>query len=181
MTSQQTENAADAKPQQTAAKSTGVLVVSGVAVAGGAVGAAVSLTALDQSSRTGPGPGFMPAVVFTALALCGAACAVRQWRALRALSATEPAEEADEPTPVGGDPPASWWRPLAVAGLLVAYLLAIPWLGFLGATFAFSTGTLVVVGHRWLRAAIEAACIAVAAWTLFVWLLQLPLPDWVRI
>lgn len=164
------------------AGSVGVLVVSGVATLVGVGGAAISLTALEQTSREGPGPGLVPTAVLTTLALCGAACALREYLLLRRSSPVDEADRAAGASVAADDESsASWSRPLIVAGLLVLYVLAIPWLGFLAATFAFSVGTLVVVGHRWLRALIEAAGVAVGAWALFVWLLALPLPDWVRL
>lgn len=176
------ENVSAGESDHSPAGSRGVLVVSAVATLVGVGGAAMSLSALEQTSREGPGPGLVPTGVLSALALCGVVCALREYLLLRRYSsAGEVDRAAGESAAADTESSLTWSRPVVVAGLLGLYLLAIPWLGFLAATFAFSTGTLVVVGHRWLRALVEAAGVAVGAWALFVWLLALPLPDWVRL
>lgn len=68
-------------------------------------------------------------------------------------------------------------RSVAMAGLTLAYILALGRMGFLGATTLFLALAMGGLGQRrWGRVIAVAALGSVAVWLLFVWLLKVPLP-----
>lgn len=69
-------------------------------------------------------------------------------------------------------------RVLAVLGLVVAYVLALPWIGFVPATLAFLLATMWYSGVESLpRATIVAVGVTLALYYTFVVFLRVPLPE----
>lgn len=109
-----------------------------------------------------PGARLMPAVIGVALLALGAGHVVR------------PA------SPAGGErwPDRHGWRRVGfVLGLLVLYVGALPWLGFLPATAVFVLALLRFIGtFAWPTALALTAVIALASHVVFKHWLGMPLP-----
>ncbi len=59
---------------------------------------------------------------------------------------------------------------------LVAFCLALPWVGYPAAAFAFVTVVLRYLGSRWTTALLTGALSAAGSYVLFAVLLDVPLP-----
>ena len=59
---------------------------------------------------------------------------------------------------------------------LVAFCLALPWVGYPAAAFAFVTIVLRYLGARWTTALLTGALSSAASYGLFAVLLDVPLP-----
>lgn len=70
------------------------------------------------------------------------------------------------------------WRVLIFFSVaVVAYVLLIPWLGYLLSTVAFMAGVLIVSGaSKWLLATSVGVGFTFFIWVVFVWFLRLPAP-----
>lgn len=70
------------------------------------------------------------------------------------------------------------WRVLIFfSAAVVAYVLLIPWLGYLLTTVSFMAGVLFVSGaSKWSRALLVGIGFTFFVWVVFVWFLRLPAP-----
>ncbi|HAV65649.1 MAG TPA: hypothetical protein DCY13_25150 [Verrucomicrobiales bacterium] len=120
----------------------------------------------DRGARTNPndpGPWFLPLILGTLLCL----------GALVLLSAKRLANNG-APPPVDAEAPGPLtWQFL---GGLVAYLWAIPWLGFLLATPVFVWLLLLRLRVPWWQGALAAAGLTLAAQGMFSGIFKVPLP-----
>ena len=110
-----------------------------------------------------PGAGFYPvfvAVFAIVVALAAAASAYRSAPGTVAI-------ELDA---------ASRRRVVISVVALVAFCLALPWIGYPAAAFAFVTVVLRYLGGRWTTALLTGALSAAASYVLFAVLLDVPLP-----
>lgn len=68
-------------------------------------------------------------------------------------------------------------RVLSLLGLIVAYVVLLPWAGQLVGGFVFCLLLIrLLSGNGWVRAAIQAAVISAVAYLVFVRLLQVQMP-----
>ncbi len=134
--------------------------------------------AIPQSELADPvGPQGLPrvyAVVLAALSLILIA------RSLRSAKPPSPHAEPQKPQPSESRIPDPRSRPLRVLGMLligVAYIIVLPWLGYLLSVAALITATIyfqggVINGRSILVALSGAVCL----WLLFIWLLRIQYP-----
>lgn len=144
-----------------------VAPLAGVALA---VGLVLASRGLDEVAREGQlGPGFWPRLVLAGLGLACLLKALGDWRRgtpdPAAGAAMEPASEISRA------------RLAAGIALIVLYVLAAPWLGFMLATTAFIAAFMALAGAR-SPLAITANAVAGTAILLyaFVRVVYLPLP-----
>ena len=141
-----------------------VAPLAGVALAAGLY---LASRGLDEIAREGQlGPAFWPRLVLAGLALVCLLKAVAEWRrGTPASDDTEPAGEISRP------------RLAAGIALVVLYVLATPWLGFMLATAAFIVAFMVLAGARSpLVVATNAVLGTVVLLYTFVKIVYLPLP-----
>jgi len=110
-----------------------------------------------------PGAGFYPVIVAIfaiAVALMATASAFRGATAAAAIELGAPARR----------------RVVISVVALVVFCLALPWIGYPAAAFAFVTVVLRYLGGRWTTALLTGALSAAASYVLFAVLLDVPLP-----
>jgi len=111
-----------------------------------------------------PGAAVFPLVVAAVLALASLATLHEGWQ-------TDPTLRID--LPVGGDRR----RVLAIGGLLVGYVVLLPWLGQAICSLLFLVFALRALSEQpWPRVLVTAAALAAALYVLFVLLLKVPMP-----
>lgn len=139
-------------------------------LATGAIGAALSAGYLALAARLPlgamdqPGAGVFPVVVGILVLLSSIAVVWEGWRM--------PADETVD-MPAGADAA----RVLALLGLLVGYVLLLPWIGQLVGSFLFCLMVIRLLSRTpWPWLVVQAAAIAVAAELVFVRLLQVQMP-----
>lgn len=138
-------------------------VAAAVAFLGASALYVVQATRLPLGSLEQPGPGLFPVAVGTLLLAAGGAFL---WQALG------PAREG-----VGAPDARGTARVIGVAGTLVAFCLALPWLGYGGAAFGLLVALLHLFGlARWSVVAAVALLTTAASYYLFAFLLGVPLP-----
>jgi len=114
-----------------------------------------------------PGAGFYPVIVAVfaiAVALAATASAFRG-----AAPARGDVAELDA---------ASRRRVMISVVALVAFCLALPWIGYPAAAFAFVTVVLRYLGGRWTASLLTGALSSAGSYGLFAVLLDVPLPGW---
>jgi putative tricarboxylic transport membrane protein len=133
---------------------------------------------LPRGTVERPGPGFYP----MAVGVFGVAVALT-WVLSTLRRSREPAgAEApggDDAAATGTAPPPDHGarrRVLATAGLLVAFCLALPWIGYPVAAFAFVGLALRGMGARWSPALVIGLVSAAGSYYVFGVLLGVPLP-----
>lgn len=119
-----------------------------------------------------PGPGFYPTAVGAFLVLTAAFCFGRAvLQALREQSTATPI------IPALSAAQGNSKSTLQLLGLLVLYVGALPYLGFLPAIFAFLLLAMRTFGYRkWGRSLLITAVIVAVSWVTFVYWLKVPLP-----
>ncbi|BBK33941.1 putative tricarboxylic transport membrane protein [Stella humosa] len=142
----------------------------GAYLATGAIGVALSAGYLALARRLPlgeldqPGAGVFPVIVGTLVLLASLAVLWEGWRMPAAASVDLPA---------GADA----GRVLSLLGLIVAYVVLLPWAGQLVGGFVFCLLLIrLLSGNGWVRAAIQAAVISAVAYLVFVRLLQVQMP-----
>jgi putative tricarboxylic transport membrane protein len=124
--------------------------------------------AMPRGNLAFPGPGFFPAMVGGFLLLSAAGCLVQALvrpSAARAESGQAPAAARQV------------HRTALLLGLLAAYGLLLPGLGFPLAISLFVLAAMRVFGYRrWLAAILVAAGVAAVSYVVFVVWLKVPLP-----
>jgi putative tricarboxylic transport membrane protein len=140
-----------------------VAPLAGVALAAGLY---LASRGLDEVAREGQlGPAFWPRLVLAGLGLVCLLKALGEWRRAAASDDTEPAGEISRPKLAAG------------IALIVLYVLATPWLGFMLATAAFIVAFMVLAGARSpLVVAANAVVGTVVLLYTFVKIVYLPLP-----
>jgi putative tricarboxylic transport membrane protein len=144
-----------------------VAPLAGLALAAGLV---VASRGLDAVAREGQlGPGFWPRLVLAGVGLACLLKALSEWR--RATPDPAPGAETESAGEI------SRARLAAGIALIVLYVLATPWLGFMLATPAFIAAFMMLAGAR---SALAIASNAVAGTVIllytFVRIVYLPLP-----
>ena len=130
------------------------------------VAAGVYLTLAFQlpfGSGARPGAGFYPVIVAV---FAIAVALVATVSAFRGAAVAEPVE-LDAP---------SRRRVVISVVALVAFCLALPWVGYPAAAFAFVTVVLRYLGARWTTALLTGALSSAGSYVLFAVLLDVPLP-----
>jgi putative tricarboxylic transport membrane protein len=112
-----------------------------------------------------PGAGFYPVIVAVFAVVVALAATASAFRAT-------PRGEADA---VALDAAARRRVVISVAALAV-FCLALPWVGYPAAAFAFVTVVLRYLGGRWTTALLTGALSAAGSYGLFAVLLDVPLP-----
>ena len=142
----------------------------GAYLATGAIGVALAAGYLALARRLPmgemdqPGAGVFPVIVGILVLLASLAVLWEGWRM--------PADATVE-MPAGADA----GRVACLLGLIVGYVVLLPWLGQLVGSFLFCLLLVrLLSGQGWVRAAIPAAAIAAAAYLVFVRLLQVQMP-----
>jgi putative tricarboxylic transport membrane protein len=110
-----------------------------------------------------PGAGFYPVIVAIfaiVVALMATASAFRAATVAAAIELDAPARR----------------RVVVSVVALVVFCLALPWIGYPVAAFAFVTVVLRYLGGRWTTALLMGAVSAAASYVLFAVLLDVPLP-----
>lgn len=153
----------------------GLLAALGVALALGSVQYGI----FNEEGRIGPG--FMPFGAGVLLALFAVMIGVEAWRRrARASRATEePGEDGAREQAVEPEDGEAQNRTVAlVFGLTLAAILLVPVLGFLLSfgLLVFVLVTFVERGGLLLGVAL-GVCAVAFAWLVFVWFLQIPLPQ----
>ena len=140
-----------------------VAPLAGVALAAGLY---LASRGLDEVAREGQlGPAFWPRLVLAGLGLVCLLKALGEWPRTAASDDTEPAGEISRPKLAAG------------IALIVLYVLATPWLGFMLATAAFIVAFMVLAGARSpLVVAANAVVGTVVLLYTFVKIVYLPLP-----
>jgi hypothetical protein len=110
-----------------------------------------------------PGPGFYPVLVAVFAVVVALAATASAFRAAGGAAAVE----LD---------PASRRRVLVSVAALVVFCLALPWVGYLVAAFAFVTVVLRYLGARWTTALLAGALSSAGSYGIFAVLLDVPLP-----
>jgi hypothetical protein len=134
---------------------------------------------LPRGTIERPGPGFYP----VAVGLFGAAAALT-WvvSTLRRPVGAPPVAAAGLPAPAAAqatpalDHPAARKRVIVTGALLVGFCLALPWIGYPPAAFAFVLLALRGMGAGWLPALSIGLITAGASYYVFGILLGVPLP-----
>lgn len=141
--------------------------VSGAALVVLGAAAAISGSRLPAVPGQDVGPAVFPMVVGIGLVLCGAMIALGIGHAFEA-----PEEEEGPPRP-------RWYglRALVPPGLLVFYVVAVDWLGFLPTSAAIVAAAAVALGAGWRLALPLALLTPLAVHAVFAKLLRVPLPD----
>ena len=144
-----------------------VAPLAGLVVAGGLF---LGARGLDEIAREGQlGPGFWPRLVLAGLGVACLLKALREWR--RATPGPAPGAATESAAPI------SRTRLAVGIALIVLYVLAAPWIGFMLATTAFIAAFMVLAGAR---APVTIAANAVVGTAVllyaFVRLVYLPLP-----
>ena len=115
--------------------------------------------ALDE-----PGAGLFPILVSAIMAFASAAA---MWEGYQA-----PISEAIE-IPTGSDRS----RLVKLVLLLLAYFIAIPWLGYSVSSFIFCMVLIRLLSDTsWVRCALYAAVMTAAVYLVFIYLLKVPMP-----
>jgi putative tricarboxylic transport membrane protein len=151
------------------------LIGAGLLVALGAAFAVGSLSAYEVITEEGRiGPGFMPFFSGTLLVVFGAMVGVGALR--RARGASRPEGDVRD-VPEGGVEASAGRTVGFVFGLTLVAILLIPVLGFL-ISFGLLVFALIrfVEGESLLRAIVVAVGAVIAAWLVFMFFLQIPLP-----
>jgi putative tricarboxylic transport membrane protein len=137
----------------------GVLTVAGIATA-------LEATTFDVAFMTDPvGPKALPMVVAMILVLAGASALLR------------PREHVGLPSREAAA------RMVGAVAAFVLYAVALPWIGFFGATSLVILALALLYQGPPIPSAIAALAVSGALWLLFVALLALPLPVgdlWIR-
>ena len=110
-----------------------------------------------------PGAGFYPVIVAVFALVVGLAATVSAYRSA----------PGDVTIELGSD---ARRRVVISVVALVAFCLALPWVGYPAAAFAFVTVVLRYLGARWTTALIIGVLSAAASYVLFAVLLDVPLP-----
>ena len=133
------------------------------------VAAGVYLTLAFQlpfGAAARPGAGFYPVMVAVFAIVVAAGATVSAFR-------NAPPAETDA---VGLDA-ASRRRVVISVVALVAFCLALPWIGYPVAAFAFVTVILRYLGGRWTTALLTGVLSSAGSYVLFAVLLDVPLPS----
>ena len=132
------------------------------------VAASVYLTLalrLPFGAAARPGAGFYPVIVAVFAIVVALAATASAFRS----AAGAPAEA------VGLDAPARRRVVISVVALVV-FCLALPWVGYPAAAFAFVAVVLRYLGGRWTTALLTGALSSAGSYALFAVLLDVPLP-----
>lgn len=133
----------------------------GVLLSAGYLAMAINLP-FGQAAR--PGAAIFPILCGTVLLLASIAVLWESW----AMNRTEQVE-----LPAGAD----LWRLLGLVALLIAYFLAIPWLGQFLASAVFCVLLIRVLSRiSWPRALISALLISGAIHAVFIRFFKVPMP-----
>jgi hypothetical protein len=132
------------------------------------VGTAALIASRLQSTRSlvtahDPGPWFLPLGLAVILLLGGIGIFWRSWRTVTSSAKTDI------------DSPATKVRGWFLAGL-AAYLLTLPWLGFLAGTALFITALLWMLKVTWWRALLAGLILTFTAFAIFGWGFNVQLP-----
>jgi hypothetical protein len=111
-----------------------------------------------------PGAGFFPLIVGAVMIVAGIGFVYEAFR------------RAPERTGWSDVPFAGRVRVLATAGILAVFCLALPWIGYAAATFAFVTVMLRALDGSWRLTLTTAVVSAGLSYYVFATLLQVPLP-----
>jgi hypothetical protein len=133
-----------------------------VIIAGGAYLAAA--LPLPRGVAARPGPGFYPMLVGVVFCIAGLAFIVETFRRVPPRASPDPITAAAR------------IRALATAGTLIAFVVVLPWVGYVAATFFFVAAMLRALGGGWTLALATAIASAAASYWLFASLLAVPLP-----
>jgi putative tricarboxylic transport membrane protein len=122
---------------------------------------------LPMGTAAKPGPGFYPVTVAVF------ACAVALVAVARAFWFPQTVRGE---APAGATDPIRRRRVTGAVGALVAFCLALPWIGYPTAAFGFVSVVLWGLGGRWQAALLTGALSAAGSYYLFAGLLGVPLP-----
>jgi putative tricarboxylic transport membrane protein len=128
--------------------------------------AAVYLTLavrLPFGTAARPGAGFYPVIIAVFAVVVALAATASAFRAMRSAAVVQ----LDH---------ASRRRVLISVAALVAFCLALPWVGYPAAAFAFVAVVLRYLGARWTTALITGVLSSAGSYGIFAALLDVPLP-----
>lgn len=120
------------------------------------------------ANNADPGARLFPVSLSAILALGGVVLCVREWR-----QRGGPREEGSEGVGPAKRQPL---KAVALMGLLILYLIALPWLGFGLATFVFAFAAMRFLEATWARSAIFSAILIAFVYALFGYGFKVPLP-----
>ncbi len=112
-----------------------------------------------------PGAGFYPVIVAVFALVVALAATASAFRATPRGGTGAPGLDAS-----------SRRRVLVSVAALVAFCLALPWVGYPAAAFAFVTVVLRYLGSRWTTALLAGVLSSAISYALFAVLLDVPLP-----
>ena len=112
-----------------------------------------------------PGAGFYPVFVAVFAIIVALAATVYAFRSAPATETS--AVELDA---------AARWRVVISVAALAAFCLALPWIGYPAAAFAFVAVVLRYLGARWVTALLWGVLSSAGSYGLFATLLDVPLP-----
>ena len=121
---------------------------------------------LPFGAASRPGAGFYPVIVGVFAIVVALAATASAFRG--AAGAADGAVELDA---------ASRRRVVISVAALAAFCLALPWVGYPAAAFAFVTVVLRYLGGRWWTALLTGALSSAGSYGLFAVLLDVPLPS----
>lgn len=130
----------------------------------------------DQEAHLGandPGPYSLPIALGVVLCLGGLSQLGFWWFSRKAsIPSTndEPAEDESEANSRN-------WNVVILVGLLLAYLVLMPVLGFQWDTVFFATGLIWWLGSRWWVGLFSAVLLTIVVQVLFVWVFHITLPE----
>lgn len=161
------------------------------------LGLALGIRREGLAGDADPGPRALPVAVAFGLLIGGAietgAGLRRRWPKRRAAAgsrvvgnaatsaddtAADVSDDAADDTAAEFDTesPAGTWNAVVLVAALFAYLVALPWIGFVVATLLFAGGMLMRLGARWWSAALMALLLVAVVQGLFAALFQVQLP-----
>jgi putative tricarboxylic transport membrane protein len=121
---------------------------------------------LPLGAAARPGAGFYPVIVAVFAIVVALAATASAFRGA-------PGAEAEAAVPLDA---AARRRVVISVVALVAFCLALPWVGYPAAAFAFVTVVLRYLGGRWTTALLTGALSSAGSYGLFAVLLDVPLP-----
>jgi putative tricarboxylic transport membrane protein len=110
-----------------------------------------------------PGAGFYPVIVAVFAVVVALAATVSAYRSAPETATVELDADARR-------------RVVISVVALIAFCLALPWIGYPAAAFAFVTVVLRYLGARWTTALLTGALSSAGSYLLFAVLLDVPLP-----
>ena len=124
---------------------------------------------LPLGTAAKPGAGFYPVIVAVFACVVALVASARAFVSPQGVRAEAPSGATD---------PAQRRRVWGAVAALAGFCLALPWIGYLIAAFAFVSVVLWGLGGRWQAALLTGALGSAGSYYLFGVLLGVPLPEW---